>query len=94
MRMTYISDSDILLVTLEDVAESFGEWHHGVGILSRDREGNLVEVEILNASEGVNMDALPVEVKEEVREYLSEYVLTKSSPPSWVTTEVDSRVPA
>ena len=78
-HLEYHSESDVLLVSLGNVAESFGEWVHGLGLLSTDRDGNLVEVEILNASEGVNFDAPPRDVREAVRKFLKDTILVSES---------------
>ena len=79
-HLEYHSESDVLLVSLGNVAKSFGEWVHGLGLLSTDRDGNLVEVEILNASEGVNFDAPPRDVREAVRKLLKDTIAVKSPP--------------
>ena len=89
MELSYDREDDILQIRLKDTVETvFGGW--GPGMLHVDQEGELAEVEILHASEGVNLDALPDEVREQVRKYLEENVLEKTA----VDTPTDDRVPA
>ena len=85
MEIKYFPEGDVLRVKLNNKPLNFGEWtSYGSVDYSDDRE--LCRVSFILASLGIDVDAAPEEVREEVAEYLRDNDLVPTPFEKWAYT--------
>ena len=85
MEINYFPEGDVLNATLNDIRPSYGKWTD-FGSVDYAEDGVICRVSFIQASLGVNVEAAPEEVREEVTQFLKDNDLLPIPVEEWSQT--------